>query len=182
MRYMMLAALLLFACDGYPPDNGMKIADGVEITPLISPIYIECSIPDCTEVDAAVRWWNRQVDFDLFATTANGTPSVPVTEEEIPVDARFLIDPDPDEYWMEYITGVTESRIYGGVVLSARIKLQLGEWDQYTLRHELGHVAGLADDRYSIDLNSIMATPHFAWSVVTDHDRELLEYAHGQMQ
>lgn len=178
MRYLFMA-LFLLACEGYPPDNGMRWVGGAQATPLPAPVPIECAIPRCSEVDGAINWWHAQTGLDLFVRVPHGTAaSVQITEGDLPIDGTILLD---DDWWTEqggYATGMAITTYVGSVAVSAEIILQRGDWTQYTIRHELGHIAGLADDEYSIDLNSIMATPHFRWSVVTEQDRILLETAH----
>ena len=179
MRHWIMA-LFLLACDGYPPDNGLKTVGGAQATPLPAPVPIVCAISPCSEVDGAIDWWHEQNGLDLFIRVPRGTPSsVPITEGDLPIDGSVLLD---DNWWSGqggYPTGMAITTYVGSVAVSAEIILQRGDWTQYTVRHELGHIAGLADDEYSIDLNSIMATPHFRWSIVTAHDRALLEAAHG---
>lgn len=179
MRQVFLA-LFLLACEGYPPDNGMRLVGGAQTTPLPAPVPIECAIRECSEIDGAIRWWHEQTGLVLFTRVASGTPgSVPVSEGDLPIDGSILLD---DAWWLVqggYATGMAITTYVGSAAVSAEIILQRGDWTQYTVRHELGHIAGLADDEYSIDLNSIMASPHFRWSAVTDQDIALLEAAHG---
>ena len=195
MRRFIVLTLVLTACAPAcstgrldAVDHGfLKLEDGKIVRAAHLPILVHASDGTKNEwVMKAVDWWNKALSRDGMPRVAfimqGGYGSVPVyadhyitPESRIPYGYNDWFDPaslegaSPIERCTSKVDPLT------GHIMESMIELNYHFADndktmEQALKHAFGHLLGLADDEYSIDLNSIMSEKLLWNGQLTDND------------
>lgn len=178
MKQLLIAVLCLAACSTArldALDHGfLTLENGKSVRAANLPIAIYASDGTKNEwVLEAVDWWNK-------ALSKDGTPRIAFIVMSgygaVPVYADHYITPEStipygyNDWWdpaalegtapVGRCTSKVDNRT--GHIIESMVELNYHyAWHDHTmvqaLKNEMGHLLGLKDDGYSIDLNSIMA-------------------------
>ena len=174
MNKLHIAIVALFAmgsdCESsrlYSLDNGRLTIDGeTEMTPCCLPWRV---VSDLEIAPDAIAWWDRELGENYFELDNSAWQD---NYGVLFINCGTTGIDDPAGVFYDATDG-NGSILQGAIVISSDIAYH-EETVFYALLHEMGHALGLADDPYSLDLNSIMSSPLIIGGELTDHDRDLL--------
>lgn len=156
-------------------DNGRsQLTDGTEMRPLVLPWFVTFETDSSALGPMLMQsfdWWNEQVGFDVFTDNSS------IGFSEISVEANLMPENVAGEF--HDVTREDGMILSGSITISSDIMYDQ-DYAESALHHEMGHALGLADDPYSIDLNSVMSSPLIEGGQLTDRDRSLLYATHGR--
>lgn len=126
-------------------------------------------------VEQAVDWWNTVARRDGFVRAWFDFEDECYADDLcLVVSTGYTGDSDAEDEFGIFTFTLQDSRfVAGDIVVSSDITYD-ADTVLAVLKHEMGHSLGLADDVYSLDLNSIMCSPLLISGRVTDNDWHLL--------
>jgi hypothetical protein len=182
MRSVAVCLTLLAVSCGYPDSGWITLGD-YDVEPAVLPVVL---VPDgdvtAEELAAEAEWWHEQTCPGLFEVEDDEDLYLELdllymTDRPIGYALIYEAEPPTDEAIPGWTSagplGMAVLHIEYGQIDSAEVMISSraeGDWRRQTIRHELGHLLGLADDPDSVDADSVMSDR--AGSRVTPADRE----------
>lgn len=181
-RIALFTAVALFALGADCPgpadlDEGWLVGNGLELHPGVLPATVSADTDAMPFAEAAVAWWEEQLDCAVFELDLEGNGDVFITTGLVPASTED-IDSGGEPLGLAELDFAEDGAILGGTItISSDITYDEDTATQVA-RHELGHCLGLADDPgppTTVDLMSVMASPLDPLGELTDGDAQRLE-------
>ena len=158
---LLVAAATVAACA--PEDAGRLVVDGYEVEPAVLPVVlVGDGVVGDDELEAAAQWWEARACWGLFEVEPDRWlfEDFALTEpRRRPVGYAVVMETELPATHGDAL-GLTSLLIRYGQIDAADVLCSpdaTGELRARVIRHELGHLLGLADDPPSVDLDSVMS-------------------------